>query len=69
LLRGRIQYGRGWMRAETPDAGVGELRQLVLRSPLLPDPALRRYWLRVLGWLPEAAQRELMDILLPFDPR
>jgi hypothetical protein len=69
LLRGRIQYGRRWMRAETPDAGVAELRQLVLRSPLLPDPALRRHWLYVLGWLPEAAQRELMDILLPFDPR
>jgi hypothetical protein len=40
------------------------LRDVVDRSPLLPDAALRRHWQRVIPWLPIAARYELAAILL-----
>ncbi len=43
------------------------LRDLVKRSPLLPDAALRRHWQRLVPWLPIAARYELAAILLDVD--
>jgi hypothetical protein len=43
------------------------LRELVQRSPLLPDPALRRYWRLLVPWLPVAARYELAAILLDIE--
>jgi hypothetical protein len=43
------------------------LRDLVQRSPLLADAALRRHWQRVIPWLPTAARYELAAILVDFD--
>jgi hypothetical protein len=43
------------------------LQQLVERSPVLPDRALRRHWQRVIPWLPMAARYELAAILLDID--
>jgi hypothetical protein len=39
------------------------LQALIDRSPLLPDPALRRHWSRVAPWLPLAARYELAAVL------
>jgi hypothetical protein len=43
------------------------LRELVERSPLLPDAALRRHWRHLVPWLPVAARYELAAILLEVD--
>jgi hypothetical protein len=40
------------------------LRELVNRSPLLADPALRRHWRRLIPWLPTQARYELAAVLL-----
>jgi hypothetical protein len=37
---------------------------LLSRTPLLPDPLLRKHWQRVIAWLPSAAKHELAEILL-----
>ncbi len=43
------------------------LQDLVRRSPLVPDRALRRHWQRVVPWLPIAARYELAAILLDIE--
>jgi hypothetical protein len=43
------------------------LIDLVVRSPVLPDAALRRHWVRVIPWLPVVARYELAAILLGVD--
>jgi hypothetical protein len=43
------------------------LRQLVDRSPLLPNSGLRRHWHNLIPWLPISARYELAAILLDFD--
>jgi len=40
------------------------LRDLVRRTPILPDAALRGHWIQVIPWLPIAARYELAAILL-----
>jgi hypothetical protein len=40
------------------------LKQLVSRSPLVPDASLRRHWRTVIPWLPVALRYELAAILL-----
>ncbi|MBV9897278.1 MAG: hypothetical protein JO020_24195 [Chloroflexi bacterium] len=55
------------MQAETVAEDTEALRELIDRSPLLPDAALRRHWQNVLAWLPAAAKYELADILLTFE--
>jgi hypothetical protein len=40
------------------------LRQLIDRSPLLPDAALRRHWREVIPFLPTASRYELAAILV-----
>jgi hypothetical protein len=49
------------------DVELERLHALVERSPLLPDPSLRRHWVRVIAWLPQAARYELWEILGEFD--
>jgi hypothetical protein len=43
------------------------LRDLVQRSPLLPDASLRRHWQLLVPWLPIAARYELAAILLEIE--
>jgi len=43
------------------------LQDLVHRSPLLPDAALRRHWRLLVPWLPIAARYELAAILLEIE--
>jgi hypothetical protein len=43
------------------------LTELVERSPLLPDPVLRRHWLRLIPCLPLPARYELAAILLEIE--
>ena len=40
------------------------LRELIDRSPLLPDAAIRRHWRTVVSRLPTQARYELAAILL-----
>jgi hypothetical protein len=40
------------------------LRELIERSPLVPDLTLRRHWEQLVPWLPVAARYELAAILL-----
>jgi len=50
--------------AEASPENNAWLQDLVRRSPLVPDRALRRHWLQVVPWLPIAARYELAAILL-----
>jgi hypothetical protein len=43
------------------------LADLVQRSPLLPDPVLRRHWQGVIPYLPLQARYELAAILLEIE--
>jgi hypothetical protein len=43
------------------------LGQLVSRSALLPDQALRRHWLKILPWLTPAARYTLAALLLEIE--
>jgi hypothetical protein len=43
------------------------LRELVERSALLADRALRRHWRHVIPWLPTPARYELAATLLDFE--
>jgi hypothetical protein len=43
------------------------LQDLVQRSSLLPETALRRHWQSVVPWLPIAARYELAAILLDIE--
>jgi hypothetical protein len=43
------------------------LQELVKRSPLLPDGAVRRRWQHLVPWLPVAARYELAAILLDIE--
>jgi hypothetical protein len=52
------------MAPEPQLARDAQLDALIARSPLLPDPALRRHWRRLAPWLPQAARDELVGILL-----
>jgi hypothetical protein len=52
---------------ETSPENDAWLETLVQRSPLLPDPALRRHWQRLVPWLPVAARYELAAILLEIE--
>ncbi|HEY3064065.1 MAG TPA: hypothetical protein VGL99_34270 [Chloroflexota bacterium] len=45
------------------------LRELVARSPLLPDPALRKHWQRLIPWLPKPQRYELAATLLEAEQR
>jgi hypothetical protein len=45
------------------------LHALVARSALLPDPALRKHWQRLIPWLPKAARYELAATLLEVEHR
>ena len=49
---------------ETSPENDAWLKDLVRRSPLLPDAALRRHWQHLVPWLPVAARYELAAILL-----
>ena len=49
---------------ETSPENDAWLADLVQRSPLLPDAALRRHWRFLVPWLPVAARYELAAILL-----
>jgi hypothetical protein len=40
------------------------LADLVARSPLLPEPALRAHWQRLIAYLPVELRYELAGILL-----
>ena len=40
------------------------LAQLVTRSPLLPEPSLRRHWRTLIPWLPKSIRYELAAVLL-----
>jgi len=40
------------------------LRELIARSPLLPEAALKHHWQRLVAWLPPAARQELSEILV-----
>jgi hypothetical protein len=40
------------------------LGSLIARSPMLADPQVRRHWLHLVPWLPQAAREELAGILL-----
>jgi len=52
------------MQAESAPDDPEWLRELVRRSPLLPERALRRHWIAVIPWLPSALRYELAGILM-----
>jgi hypothetical protein len=56
------------MTDSTPDHPEW-LRALVARSPLLPDPDVRRHWQRVIPWLSTAQRYELAATLLEVEQR
>lgn len=51
------------MTVESPENNAW-LRALVDRSPLLPDPLLKRHWKRIVPALPVPARYELAAILV-----
>jgi hypothetical protein len=56
-----------WMIDGSPESDTW-LKQLVDRTPLLPDPSLRRHWRRVIPFLPTALRYELAAILVEVEP-
>jgi hypothetical protein len=55
------------MRPEALPDDPKWLSELVRRSPLLPESALRRHWQHLIPWLPPAARYELAGILLDIE--
>jgi hypothetical protein len=54
-------------RPAAPGAGpddAGYLLDLLARSPLLPEPSMRRHWQRLVPWLDLAERYALAGILL-----
>jgi len=52
------------MAFEASPENVEWLAGLVARSPLLPDPVLRRHWQRLLPWLSSQDRYALAGVLL-----
>lgn len=62
--RADIRCSRHSMADNAGPDNVEWLIELVGRSPLLPDQALRDYWRRVIPWLGTGARYSLAAVLL-----